>query len=195
MGNDFCYKIKYSVGDTMEVKEEMIEDDTNFSNRELKLGNCRKYHSKELKMHQGISKPKIQESNMEPEKKYTCEKCARSYKEKRYLTVHRKFGCDVIPQFICKFCKKRFKVKGSMTRHIDLVHHKTNLNTPQVRFYCDKCSRSYAAKFSLTRHNREQHETIRRHYTCDICGYKALEKSHLSSHITSRHLKQINCVH
>ncbi|XP_033210164.1 zinc finger protein 726-like [Belonocnema kinseyi] len=186
---DFACKIKYNVDDTLEIKEESIEDDGSLPSREINLGDNRKYQSIVLRSHLGKTKRKVQESNVKPEQKYTCEKCARTYKSKRSLCYHQKFGCDVTPAFICKFCERRFKMKCSMTRHISLVHLKTNSKPSQARFKCEKCCRSYTAKCSLTRHKRDHHETIGRRYTCDICGYKAVEKVHMSSHMIARHLK------
>lgn len=71
---------------------------------------------------------KVQDSNQE--KKYKCEKCARTYKHKHALSHHQRYACEVMRQFSCKLCGKEFKYKHHVHRHIDQVHLKlsTQLN-------------------------------------------------------------------
>lgn len=125
----------------------------------------------------------------EPENKYKCTKCARSYKAKKNLTYHRKYECDVIPQFVCNFCGKRFKQKCNMSRHVDLVHIKSNSQISKKKYICDNCTRSYSSLCGLNRHKREIHAGVKRHFTCHYCGHKARQKNYLRIHINSRHLK------
>ncbi|XP_033207792.1 zinc finger protein 235-like [Belonocnema kinseyi] len=136
--------------------------------------------------------PRIQESNQEPEKKYTCEMCARSYVQKHNLMAHQKYDCNVSPRFKCKFCKKRFKRKSHMCNHVNSVHLKTNFQASKIRHKCDKCSRSYSWHRDLRRHKRLQHASVKPQFVCDICGHTVKEKFLLSRHMNSRHLKYFN---
>lgn len=123
------------------------------------------------------------------EKKYACEKCARTYTQKHNLTVHQKFECGVMPQFECQFCGKRFKQKHHMNTHIGRVHQPTNSNTPQERYNCDECSRSYSYSGGLSLHKRLKHSEVKPQFICNYCGYKTNLKYNLSKHITLRHLR------
>ncbi|XP_033231846.1 zinc finger protein 184-like [Belonocnema kinseyi] len=190
----FTCKIEYSNDETLEIKEEIIED------QEPSRGprNDVKYDSKcftvdisetdifgSKKRQRKNKKQKSQES--EPGKKYTCQKCARSYKRKGHLTCHTKFECGVMPQFKCHFCEKRFKVKHHMTRHIELVHRKSNSNISVLTHKCNKCSRNYRSLSGLNRHNRVEHAEVKMQFTCDICGGKMKAKASLSKHIVTQH--------
>lgn len=135
-----------------------LSDYGNLSEMDIKPSDNRKNQSKVFEMLQAETKSKIQESNEELEKKYECGKCARIYKHKRSLNYHLKYECDVMPQFRCQFCYKRFKQKMVMIRHENVVHLKANLHTSKTKYNCDQCTRSYTAKVSLARHKRNQHE-------------------------------------
>ncbi|XP_033231873.1 zinc finger protein 254-like [Belonocnema kinseyi] len=124
-------------------------------------------------------KHEIQESN--PEKKHTCEKCGRSYRRRQGLYSHQKFECNVNPQFLCKFCNKRFAHKFRMVRHVD--------QTSKSGYKCDECPRSYTWLSGLSRHKRSVHVAVKPQFTCDFCGHQANQKSSLSRHIASHHLK------
>ncbi|XP_033210161.1 zinc finger protein 92-like isoform X4 [Belonocnema kinseyi] len=106
---DVTCEIEYCNFETLEIKKEMIEDYGYLPNRNVKFSDKRKSQSKVLKGYQTGPKSKIQERKEESAKKYKCQKCARSYKRKESLSRHKKFECDVIPQFVCKFCGKLFK--------------------------------------------------------------------------------------
>ncbi|XP_033231852.1 zinc finger protein 680-like [Belonocnema kinseyi] len=173
--------------ETFEIKEETIKDQDNVKFCTVYVKETDNIAINELPNRR---KRKIQDSKEEPEKKYKCEKCARTYKQNRNLIGHQKFECDVIPKFKCKFCDKRFKQKGQMNTHVKRVHHKTSSKTSALTHKCDKCSRSYAWFHDLTRHKRFKHGgVIPQFLFCEICGYKTNRKSTLTTHMSSRHLK------
>ncbi|XP_033231749.1 zinc finger protein 595-like [Belonocnema kinseyi] len=186
---NFNCEIEYSNDETLEIKDEILEDHGNSSSRDVRLQDNGKYESEELKVHQAKAKLKFQESNVEEEKKHKCEKCARSYKQKYCLNYHQRFECEVMPQFNCKFCGKLFKHKGYINKHIDRVHQKKNSKEPKTKLNCDNCSQTYTTISSLNRHKRIQHDPMTRHFICDICNYKTKRKDYLVTHITSRHSK------
>ncbi|XP_033207787.1 zinc finger protein 85-like [Belonocnema kinseyi] len=179
---------------SVETKEEGIHDQ-----EILQKKSKQRYESKLCTVHvkgdeilapkkkQTQKKQKIQESKQE--KKYKCKKCARSYAQKRSLSSHQKYECDVIPQFQCQFCSKRFKRRNAIRSHVDFVHLKKNLQTKNIRYFCDKCSRSYIWPNDLTRHKRLQHGAVKPKFFCDYCSYTTKQKVDLSHHITLRHLK------
>ncbi|XP_033231766.1 zinc finger imprinted 3-like [Belonocnema kinseyi] len=182
---------------TLDIQDEMIQD------RETKEVTRRRFNKKyDAKVcsvdlgeyilasnikHQSQKQQKIK--NLEPENKYKCKKCARSYKEKKNLTNHTKYECDVTPQFACNFCGKRFKQKSNMNRHVGLVHLKSNAQISKMKYNCNNCKRSYSSLGTLNRHKREIHVGVKRQFICDYCGHKASQKCYLAVHIYSRHHK------
>ncbi|XP_033231874.1 zinc finger protein 728-like [Belonocnema kinseyi] len=119
--------LQYDIHDPLEIKEEIIQDPEPITVHEGNKSNeskfCTIYVRDDIlavkSKPQTMEKQKIQES--EQEKKYACEKCARSYKYKRHLHRHKKFECDVKPQFQCEFCNKRFAHKRGMLCHYKAV--------------------------------------------------------------------------
>ncbi|XP_033210155.1 zinc finger protein 85-like [Belonocnema kinseyi] len=135
----------------------------------------------------GSKNQKFQDSNTEM--KYTCTKCARTYKRKQTLTFHCKYECGVMPQFSCKLCGKLFKRKYDMNIHVDHVHHKTRSRKSVSMHKCDICPRSYIWPNDLTRHKRTGHGSVVPQFFYDSCEYKTNMKRNLLKHIASSHLK------
>ncbi|XP_033231864.1 zinc finger protein 254-like [Belonocnema kinseyi] len=71
--------VEYDYDETLEIKEEEINPDEEIAQR--------KGH-------------KVQVASPAPLKEYKCETCARTYKRKESLHRHKKFECNVMPQFI-----------------------------------------------------------------------------------------------
>lgn len=66
--------------------------------------------------------PKIQKVNSSVER-YACEKCNKSYKNKRHWHRHVKEECiDVTPKFQCIFCYGMFRRKYHLGRHLQNKH-------------------------------------------------------------------------
>ncbi|XP_033208432.1 zinc finger protein 81-like [Belonocnema kinseyi] len=187
--------IEYDQDTTLEIKEENTQGQATAVGQkfdEQYETNLQTAHIGEAdisgaqKQFPSLKKQKVQESKLE--KNYTCEKCARSYKNKPHLNRHQKFECGVLPQFICTFCDKRFKRNLHLQQHIVRVHNKTNIRASQTKYNCDKCSRSYSSSDALTFHIRLEHTAVKPQFICDICGYKTKRKPSLSRHISSIHL-------
>ncbi|XP_033231759.1 zinc finger protein 90 homolog [Belonocnema kinseyi] len=209
--------VKYDINETLEVKQEIFEIEyENHENLDIKVEISQDQEPEEItdrsfntKYESNVctvyvkedilagniehrSKKKQEIQNFEPENKYKCTKCARSYRAKKNLTSHQKYECDVIPQFTCNFCGKLFKRKTHMTAHVSLVHLKPNLHTSKKKFNCNICTRSYNSSDTLNRHKREKHAAVKPQYVCDYCGYKTNQKSRLVPHISCRHLKKFS---
>ncbi|XP_033231840.1 zinc finger protein 681-like [Belonocnema kinseyi] len=215
-GKKFTCEIEYSNDETFEIKEEMIETEYNddetlkmkeeiIEDQENKSQKCdQKFYTMDMKdtHNVAISKKlpshnndKIRESEQEPQKKYKCKKCARSYKLKKLLNHHLKYECDVSSQFICKFCGKIFKRKTHMNTHLVRVHHEINMKTSALTHKCDKCWRSYNWLSGLCRHKRIYHANVKSQFICDLCGHKTNQKNCLEKHITSLHLETSKTKH
>ncbi|XP_033231825.1 zinc finger protein 718-like [Belonocnema kinseyi] len=189
--------IEYDSDETLEIKEEVIQDPTTIICQKGNQANESKFCTFYIRADnflevtrkpKTLKKQKSQESK--PNKKYTCNKCARSYARKGTLTAHQKFECGVSPQFRCEFCGKLFKWKSDMNVHVDRVHRKKRPTTSILMHKCDKCSQSYRFSGSLNRHKRLEHAAVKPQFSCDVCEYKSKRKSNLSSHIILKHLNK-----
>lgn len=76
------------------------------------------------------------------------------------LQVHQRTHGDVRP-YVCQFCTRGFREKGSLVRHIR--HH-----TGEKPFKCPKCGRGFAEHGTLNRHMRAkgQDDTQSLTYLC-----------------------------
>lgn len=83
-------------------------------------------------------------------------------------------------KFECDTCKKLYKIKGSLARHIT---HECNKFR---RFDCPRCDRKYLRRDTMLRHLRYECQTDLRFF-CEHCKYGARRKAHLSHHLQTRH--------
>jgi len=89
---------------------------------------------------------------------YSCTKCKKSFKEKRYLDQHisnRKTPCN--KKYICTACRKVFDSQRHLDRHMKRVTPCAPDQVPvilenNVENRCQYCNKTYANKSSLTRH-------------------------------------------
>lgn len=59
--------------------------------------------------------------------RYTCDQCGRSYKHKSNLCNHKREECGKPPSYFCPVCKKGFKKKQHLQRHLT-VHSDVDLS-------------------------------------------------------------------
>ncbi|XP_033231839.1 zinc finger protein 761-like [Belonocnema kinseyi] len=194
-------KIEYDIDKSLEIKEEIIEDQATCSKEvkqpkrkenlesEESTSDLRKDNISAVnEQMQTRGKRKMRKPNYELEKKYKCEKCDHSYVSKANLYRHTTFECNVEPQFSCEFCGRRFKQKTSLKVHLDRLHQ---IKVPQksvIKYQCDQCPRSYSWPKSLNQHKRLEHALVKPQFICDYCGHKTNQKNNFVSHI-ARHLK------
>lgn len=76
------------------------------------------------------------------------------------LQVHQRTHGDVRP-YVCQFCSRGFREKGSLVRHIR--HH-----TGEKPFKCPKCARGFAEHGTLNRHMRAKGQDDTQSLT-DLC--------------------------
>ncbi|XP_033231807.1 zinc finger protein PLAG1-like [Belonocnema kinseyi] len=190
--------IEYDHDKTLEIKEEIIHDQLTVPGQQSgkknksKLCITDKINAEILTVEKlrNQKKHRMQGSANEPEKEYKCEKCARSYKWRESYIRHIRFKCDVMPQFKCKICGKRFEQKSNLWRHMESVHQKSDLQISQTRHKCDQCPRSYSYIRGLNQHKRLEHAEVKPEFTCNICDYKTKRKDYLSNHIFTHHINK-----
>ena len=84
------------------------------------------------------------------EKRYPCEKCGSSYKQKKDLNYHiQKKHAENNDQTVqsCDECPCKFKEKKSLLAHIKRQH-----GEPSEEFSCTKCGKRFNQKKNLNRH-------------------------------------------
>ncbi|XP_033231804.1 zinc finger protein 117-like [Belonocnema kinseyi] len=185
--------LEYNKDESLEIKEEITQDqdakgEKRNQNYELKSCAINITHNVPVYKLLAYENQKLPELKQE-QKNYKCETCARAYKRSCTLSYHRRFVCGVKPQFACEFCGKEFKHKFHLSRHVNEIHLKINLQAMQKRYYCDKCPRSYSGLKSLNQHTLLKHTVITKELSCDHCEYKTNLKYSMSKHMIARHLK------
>lgn len=62
---------------------------------------------------------------------FTCDKCHRSYKHKRTLRTHKKYGCENKKQFKCSECSQQCSLFENLKKHLLCKHGISNTMTRQ----------------------------------------------------------------
>jgi uncharacterized Zn-finger protein len=108
-------------------------------------------------MAQPLKAPSKRDCNIEN----TCDKCAKSFSKKRYLTKHMIVHTGG-KQYTCDLCKISFAQKRYLVKHM-------RVHTGDKPYTCDRCITSFSRKQSLVNHMKV-HVVDKPHvFTCNIC--------------------------
>ena len=86
------------------------------------------------------------------------------------LKIHEDFHDAKTFEYKCEKCKKSFKVKTKLHRHVLAVHE--GIKT----FKCDICHKKFSQKSHKNSHMENVHEGIKNFY-CNLCENKSFVKS------------------
>lgn len=118
--------------------------------------------------------PRVQKTRKPDKKKFPCGECnywaASQWKLAGHMRTHtglRPFPCDIGD------CKKRFALKGNLTKH-QLRHQGYKPHS------CSQCDYKSFAKKELTRHERTH--SGEKPFACHICGFKCNAKANFEVH-------------
>ena len=77
-----------------------------------------------------------------------CDKCKKSYSDKRTLQKHynRKHDSSTSQKFDCKYCDKSFSTKVESRAHLFQVH--------KQKFKCENCSKLFTYKLRFEFHGK-----------------------------------------
>ena len=111
------------------------------------------------------------------DKKYKCEQCEKSYKDRHSLDRHvtaKHNSKESNDEHKCDLCDSSYEDKCSLDRHVKAKH---NLKGSNDEHKCELCEKSFKYKFELNRHIRTLHKK------CDFCEYvttRAVSYTHLT---------------
>lgn len=110
-------------------------------------------------------------------KDYDCKICNKKFMFANLLKKHMNFNCSeenikACP-FLCDVCKKRYKDKKHIEKHMLNMHVK--------KFPCNICDKVFGQKFKLNMHL----VTHGRKYCCNVCKKNFLTKSRFIRHKAS----------
>lgn len=108
-----------------------------------------------------------------------CETCGKNLCNLKSYQAHIKTHGDVVKNFVCPVCNKRFS-KGFL-----LAQH-SHVHTGIKMYKCNSCDKAFAKRDSLKLHNKKYHQeesTPLYNYTCEDCkiGFKSFE--HFKTHV------------
>jgi DNA-directed RNA polymerase subunit RPC12/RpoP len=139
----------------------------------------------------------------QPQRKYNCFQCSKSYNTRWELTRHTR-SHSATKSYKCPHCASAYQCNASLTRHLKThpcetfrcnlckVLHKSKLELENHRcqaliqemndtFKCSLCEATFKCRVSLNRHLIEKHSSIK--YQCAHCPEIMETKSKIKAHL------------
>ena len=124
----------------------------------------------------------------DPENKYRCKICSKTFKLQRLMNRHMKNHSN-IKRYLCTFCQKGFNDAFDLKRH-------TRTHTGVRPFQCFECDRKFTQRCSLESHLNKVHqvelsfkykERRAKLYVCEDCGITTEDPEEHLSHLQKFH--------
>ncbi|XP_048515115.1 zinc finger protein 37-like isoform X3 [Athalia rosae] len=112
---------------------------------------------------------------------FPCQACGFVCRSKHSLQSHFTRKHTDSYEHPCKFCSKKFKVKGDLTTHVRF-HHK------EIPTICDLCGKTCRNSGSLYVHQKWAHYKPK--YECHICKRRMVTQENLDQHLLLQHEKK-----
>ena len=111
----------------------------------------------DLEGYSTLSEVKSEEISLK--KRFQCEHCGKSYKQKSSLNTHRRIHTGEMP-FKCEDCGKRFK------QQVNLTYHK-RIHSNEQPFECEDCGKRFRFAKYLSNHKKHRKSCSRTAPDCD----------------------------
>ncbi|CAF0705778.1 unnamed protein product [Brachionus calyciflorus] len=124
----------------------------------------------------------------DPENKYRCKICSKTFKLQRLMNRHMKNHSNV-KRYLCTFCQKGFNDAFDLKRH-------TRTHTGVRPFQCFECDRKFTQRCSLESHLNKVHqvelsfrykERRAKLYVCEDCGLTTEDPEEHLNHLQKFH--------
>ena len=124
----------------------------------------------------------------DPENKYKCKICQKTFKLQRLMNRHMKNHSN-IKRYLCTFCNKGFNDAFDLKRH-------TRTHTGVRPFQCFECDRKFTQRCSLESHLNKVHqvelsfkykERRAKLYVCEDCGKTTEDPEKHLAHLQEMH--------
>ena len=81
---------------------------------------------------------------------------------------------------LCSICKNEFTAKGSLVKHIQMIHEK-------IRVKCTKCDATFSQNRHLNDHVKTYHSSLVQEYDCLVCETSFASKNNMKQHYEEMH--------
>ncbi|XP_038106969.1 zinc finger protein 425-like [Culex quinquefasciatus] len=147
------------------VKEELIIDDV--------FQPCEEIEDQELPQVDGPTEPQS----------FHCPVCDKSFTCNRKYYTHQRRHRD--QAYTCITCKKSFKEKFELDRHVKQVHRERPKRAPPaMKFHCSECDKTFTLEKLYKNHMVRHGERI---FKCTLCPKSFVLKCDLRKHEKSGH--------
>lgn len=121
----------------------------------------------------------------------TCDTCQKVLKTKKILAEHLKTHLKTeagtrVAQAVCPMCGLELAQKGSLARHIVLVHERHRLKRDDVPRACRECGMVLPNASQYYSHRR-QHRAALERFPCGVCAREFNKKQNLIRHMYLLH--------
>ena len=108
--------------------------------------------------------------------------CTNFSQDEKSKVIEPKTILDEHKPFACRECGKRFRQKGTMKTHIEIVHEGKK---KQRLWTCSVCTKSFNQKVKLRNHQLKAHDI--KANECSICNIGFEHKKGLIEHLAEKH--------
>nr|CAI5868699.1 unnamed protein product [Callosobruchus analis] len=128
--------------------------------QEALCGNCNSNTCKDLECQKEHAEVVGTISNDQTEKKIICDICGKSYKQRKFLSIHMRVHTGERP-YNCEVCGRNFSLYSSLHKH-------RNIHSERKKFECKVCGKMFNQSSNLNNHLKIH--TGERPHVCELCN-------------------------